>query len=252
MVTQQSPVRPPGRRSKLGPRHRAALRLERLERFERLDAPPGPALRLPLPVDAGTLRQAAFLIICMLSISLFVKSFVAQLYSVPSASMEPTLLVGDKIVVSRPFTQWHSAHRGDIVVFRDPGGWLPPAPAMDSAPAVFFEFIGLIPYNSGKHLVKRVVGEAGDVIECRGSGPLYRNGRPVLEPYIAPGAQPCGSGVFKVVVPARSVWVMGDNRDDSADSRYHLNDVRRGSVPLSLIVGSVAATVWPPPHWNAE
>jgi len=188
-------------------------------------------------------------VICALSLSLFAKSFVVQFFEVPSGSMERTLMIGDAIAVTRPLTQLGQPHRGDVVVFRDPGGWLPPSSRSRSPLTTALEFVGLIPHDSDEHLVKRVVGEAGDVVECHGSGPLYVNGRPVHEPFIAPGARPCAA-TFRVVVPARSLWVMGDNRDDSADSRFHLGDPRQGSVPLSDVVGIAVARIWPPTRWG--
>lgn len=196
-----------------------------------------------------TVRQAIFLVLCTLTLSLFLKSFVVQLFTVPSGSMEPTLGVGDKIAVTRSLTQTGTPHRGDIVVFRDPGGWLSEFHPPRSLLVQVLEFIGMIPYHSGEHLVKRVVGEAGDVVECRGPGPLFVNGEAVREPFIDPGDPPC-SREFVVHVPARSVWVMGDNRDNSADSRFHLDDARRGGVPVSRVVGHVAMKVWPPMHWG--
>lgn len=206
----------------------------------------GTARRSP----GGTVaRQALFLVICALGISLFLKVFVVQFFRVPSGSMEPTLRIGDAIAVTRPLTRGSPPHRGDIVVFRDPGGWLPAAGEAHSPVAEALRFVGMIPYHSDEHLVKRVVAEAGDVVACRGSGPLYVNGTPVAEPYVAPGAHPCGA-VFTVTVPARSVWVLGDNRDDSADSRFQLRDGRRGSVPLSSVVGTVVVRIWPPTRWG--
>lgn len=196
-------------------------------------------------------RQSLFLVVCALSISLFVKVFVAQMFLVPSSSMEPTLQVGDVIAVTRPLLHSGRPHRGDIVVFRDPGGWMPAAPQPSSPLAGALRFIGMIPYHSDEHLVKRIVGEAGDVVECRGRGSLYLNGAPLTEPYVAPGARPCGD-TFSVTVPPRSVWVLGDNRDDSADSRYHLGDGRQGSVPLSCVVGTVVVRAWPPSRWGGS
>jgi signal peptidase I len=198
---------------------------------------------------AEVLRRAVFLVICVLGLSLFVRSFVVQLFEVPSESMEPALMIGDTMVVTRSLTQWGEPRRGDIVVFRDPGGWLPRAPRSDSVLAEGLSFIGMIPYHSGEHVVKRVVGEAGDVVECRGRGPVFVNGVPAREPYVARGSYPCREN-FKITVPARSVWVLGDNRDDSADSRFHLEDARHGSVPLSSVVGTVLVKVWPPTRWG--
>lgn len=198
---------------------------------------------------ALVIRQVIFLVVCALSMSLFVKVFVVQFFVVPSGSMEPTLMIGDTIAVTRPLLRHSPPQRGDIVVFRDPGGWLPPSERTDSPLAGVLRFIGMIPYDTDAHLVKRVVGEAGDVVQCRGSGPLYVNGTPVREPYIAPGSSPCGT-TFTVTVPARSIWVLGDNRDDSEDSRFHLQDGRRGSVPLSSVVGTVSVRIWPPARWG--
>jgi signal peptidase I len=200
-------------------------------------------------VRSPTVREATFLVLCTLTLSLFLKSFVMQLFTVPSGSMEPTLDVGDKIAVTRTLTRTGTPHRGDIIVFRDPGGWLSDLRPPRSLLVRALEFIGMIPYHSGEHLVKRVVGEAGDVVECRGPGPLFVNGTAVREPFIAHGARPCARE-FVVHVPARSVWVMGDNRDNSADSRFHLRDARRGSVPLTRVVGRVVLKVWPPMHWG--
>jgi signal peptidase I len=208
-----------------------------------------PQARLGDESRTQPLMQAIFLVICTLSLSLFLKSFVVQIFTVPSASMVPTLEIGDKIAVARILTQPGMPQRGDVIVFRDPGKWLPQHPKNRSLLLRAFEFVGMIPYHSDEHLVKRVVGEAGDVVECRGSGPLYVNGVAAVEPFVAPGVQPCGRE-FKVAVPSRSVWVMGDNRDNSADSRFHMQDVRHGSVPLSLVVGEVVFTVWPPNHWG--
>jgi signal peptidase I len=206
--------------------------------------------RLRRSLEAMALRQAAFLVICALSLSLFGKSLVVQFYTVPSASMEPTLMVGDMIAVTRPLTSLDPPHRGDIVVFRDPGSWLPPTRESDSPLTRALRFIGMTPYHPGQYLVKRVVGEAGDVLECRGNSPLYLNGRAVTEPYIARGSRPCAA-YFTVTVPARALWVLGDNRDDSADSRFHLADGSQGSVPLSLVVGKAVARVWPANRWGA-
>ena len=209
----------------------------------------GPAHRSSRFPAGRLLRASVFLVICVLGLSLFVRSFVVQVFEVPSKSMEPTLTIGDTMAVTRPLTQWGEPHRGDTVVFRDPGGWLPGGSRPESPLAQGLEFIGMIPYHSGEHLVKRVIGEAGDVVECRGRGPVYVNGVPAREPYLARGTYPCRE-TFTVTVPAHALWVLGDNRDDSADSRFHLADGRLGSVPLSCVVGTVVVKVWPPSRWG--
>lgn len=198
-----------------------------------------------------TVRETAFVTMCTLVVSLTVKALLVQLFVVPSESMTPTLAVGDKLAVLRPVADWRSVRRGDVVVFRDPGGWLPRAPAQErSRVAKALEFVGMIPYHSGEHLVKRVVAEAGDTVECRGKGPVYLNGWPLDEPYLPETTTPCRT-TFTVVVPARSIWVMGDNRDNSADSRYHMTGDLRGAVPVDSIAGRVVTVAWPPTRWGA-
>lgn len=159
--------------------------------------------------------------------------------------MENTLKVGDVLVVGRLSPRFTTLDRGDIVVFRDPGGWLDPESRHEGKLAAtansVMSFVGLVPRNSGHHLVKRVIGLAGDTVACDGQGGLTVNERPVVEPYIFPGNPAC-SFPFQVTVPADSVWVMGDHRSRSADSRYHLG-ANDGGVPVDSVIGRVAA-VW--------
>ncbi len=130
-----------------------------------------------------------------------------------------------------------SVHRGDIVVFKDPGGWLPaPAPptglGAGKPSRSVLTFIGLLPQDSGEHLIKRVIGVGGDHVECCDEpGRLVVNGVAIDEPYIAPGSVPSEID-FSVTVPDGYVWVMGDNRQDSEDSRYHQGNPGGGAVPL--------------------
>ena len=157
--------------------------------------------------------------------------------------MENTLKTGDVLVVSRLRPRLTAPSHGDVVVFRDPGGWLDPESQGDghptSAAKSLMMFIGLIPKNSGEHLVKRVIGLAGDVVACDAEGVLTVNKVRLVEPYIFPGDPPC-SLPFQVTVPADSIWVMGDHRSDSADSRFHM-DTNDGAVPVEYVVGRVVA-----------
>ncbi|WP_322767502.1 signal peptidase I [Frankia sp. Cr1] len=190
-----------------------------------------------------TLVEASLIVVCVLIFQLTLRTFAVQLYSVPSVSMENTLKVGDVLVVSKLSPRFTALNRGDIVVFRDPGGWLSPESrrkkTLASAANSVLVFVGLVPKDSGEHLVKRVIGFAGDVVACDAEGALTVNKILVDEPYLFPGDPACSSP-FQVTVTAGSIWVMGDHRSRSADSRYHLkrND---GGVPVASVIGRVVA-----------
>lgn len=169
-----------------------------------------------------------------------VQMFLVQLFVIPSESMEDTLQVGDRIAV------WKLAGepaRGDIVVFSDPGGWLAgqPRPAPNLY-ATLMSKIHLAPDPDTGYLVKRVIGVAGDRVQCcTPEGMIVVNGEPQVEPYVKPGAR-SDQIVFDVTVPQGSVFVMGDNRGRSADSRYHMVE-NSGAVPVGNIIGKEFLTV---------
>ena len=192
------------------------------------------------------LRETAIIVVSALVLSALVRAFLVQAFFVPSSSMEDTLLVSDRIIASKLTTRVGGISRGEVVVFRDPGGWLPePPPPPDGLRGALqqgLQFVGLLPSDSGKDLVKRVIGVAGDRVECCDpSGRIVLNGRPLDEPYIIGPTDQVG---FDVTVPEGSMFVMGDNRGNSRDSRYHL-DVNEGAVPTGNAVGRVVAVVWP-------
>lgn len=195
-------------------------------------------------------RETAIILVSALVLSLVVKTFLVQAFFIPSPSMRETLVENDRILVSKLTPGPFDLERGDVVVFKDPGGWLPPAikePRGPVAEAVNegLTFIGLLPQDAGEHLVKRVVGLPGDRVACAGPGePVTVNGVPLEEPYLAPGSQP-SEVKFEVTVPANSLWVMGDNRQQSADSRRHMGEPGGGSVPVANVVGVAFVTVWP-------
>jgi signal peptidase I len=185
-------------------------------------------------------------------LALLVKTFFLQAFYIPSASMEPTLRTNDKILVEK-VSYWNGdIHRGDIVVFDDPGGWLSDT---DEAHADNFlqrglEIVGL--YPTGGHLVKRVIGLGGDHVECRNPNARLRvNGVPLAEDYLPDSVRPCaaaagmGDRSFSIDVPEDHLWVMGDNRANSADSTAHLSAPGGGAVPADDVVGKVWAIVWP-------
>ncbi|QKE86026.1 signal peptidase I [Arthrobacter sp. NEB 688] len=185
-------------------------------------------------------------------LSFVVKTWLLQAFFIPSGSMEDTLLVGDRVVVSKLTPGPFDLKRGDVVVFEDPGGWLgevPPTPRTGVSGTIHdaLVFVGLLPSESEDHLIKRVIGLPGDrVVCCTDQRQLSINGKAVDEPYLKAG-DVASSITFDITVPAGHVWVMGDHRSDSEDSRYHdeSGDGSDGSVPISRITGRAVGVVWP-------
>ena len=199
------------------------------------------------------LREFPVLVIVALAVSLIIKTFLVQFFFIPSGSMENTLQINDRVAVNKvPFIAG-SIHRGDVVVFRDPANWLP-EPFAGTENKVLakikegFVAVGVLPNPAKQYLVKRVIGVAGDhIVCCSKTGALEINGKSSVEPYIFAGNKPSEMD-FNVTVPEGKVWVMGDHRGASADSRYHQDDVNNGFVPVSRITGRVYAIIWPLKH----
>ena len=196
------------------------------------------------------LRESVIIVVSAIVLSLVIKTFLAQAFFIPSGSMEQTLEVGDRVMVTKLAPGPFDVHRGDIVVFKDPGGWLPaPKPRTGSEASLLLQsaltYIGLLPQDSGEHLIKRVIGVGGDHVECcDDQGRLMINGVAINEPYITPGSVP-SEITFSVTVPQGYLWVMGDNRQDSEDSRYHQGNPGGGAVPMKDVVGVAFVTLWP-------
>jgi len=196
------------------------------------------------------LKEFPFLIVVALVVSLFIKTFLVQFFFIPSGSMENTLQIDDRVAVNRlPFIS-NNIKRGDVVVFRDPDNWLPAAD-VETAPLVIAKAkaalvaVGILPNPAKQYLVKRVVGVAGDhIICCTSTGKITVNGKEMVEPYIFKGNVPSDMN-FDVTVPKGKLWVMGDHRGASADSRYHQEDINKGFVPLNRVTGRVLAVIWP-------
>lgn len=185
-----------------------------------------------------------------LVVSVLIKTFFFQAFFIPSSSMTHTLEVGDRIIVNKLADSVDDINRGDVVVFVDPGGWLAEQDDEERSALVdglytIGETIGLLPRDSGQHLVKRVIGVGGDEVACCSEGgQLLVNGEPIEEPYIREGTVPSAME-FRVIVPAGHLWVMGDNRSNSEDSRAHMGAPGGGFVPIERVEGRVSVIVYP-------
>ena len=191
-------------------------------------------------------RELITIVGTALILSILVRTFLIQAFYVPSASMEDTLQENDRIIVSKISTKLTGIDRGNVIVFHDPGGWLGegfPNP-YDTPVGRVLQAIGIVPANSGNDLVKRVIGVANDKIECcDAQGRITVNGVGIDESYTKDGVT-SDQVTFSVLVPEGNVFVMGDNRGNSEDSRFHL-DKSNGMIPVEEIIGRVAMRIWP-------
>ena len=193
-------------------------------------------------------RELPILVALAIIVSLFIKSFLVQFFFIPSGSMENTLQINDRVAVNRiPFLH-DNIERGDVIVFRDPAGWLAD-PDESSGNRVIgaikdgLVLVGIVPNPAKQYLVKRVIGVAGDQVIAKDKV-LTINGEKTQEPYIFAGNTPSDTD-FNVTVPAGKVWVMGDHRGASGDSRVHQDDINNGMVPVDKITGQAFAIIWP-------
>ena len=201
------------------------------------------------------IKELLAVVIGAIIVASLLRGFVGQMFIIPSISMQNTLQVSDRVVVEK----LSSIKRGQVVVFADPGGWLTGVHADERGKVgKALEFVGILPDTGTEHLIKRVVGMPGDrVVCCDTKGRITVNDVPLDETsylYTDPDkVQADPSKIrFDVVVPADRVFVLGDNRAASRDSRCHLNDTREGQqkgenafVPLDLVVGRAIAVAWP-------
>lgn len=197
----------------------------------------------------GALRELPILLVSALILSMVVKTFFVQFFYIPSGSMENTLLVNDRVGVNKFGAIFSEIKRGEVVVFRDPADWLS-TPINDEVGLrrIFKDalvFVGVLPDPSKQYLIKRVIGVGGDrVVCCNAENKIEVNGVPITEPYIYPGDK-ASDNEFDVTVPKNFIWVMGDHRGASADSRYHTDDPNKGMVPLDKVTGRALFVIWP-------
>ena len=197
--------------------------------------------------------ELPILLVFALVLALLIKSFVIQAFYIPSSSMENTLEIGDKVLVNKLVYDFRSIHRGDIVVFNGDGSWDPvpaqPAPLLSRLWASVSGLFGTAP---GVHdYIKRVIGVPGDHVACcNGLGQVTVNGVPLSEKaYLYPGDSPSEQR-FSITVPAGRLWVMGDHRSVSWDSRGHMSDPGDGTIPENHVVGRAFVIVAPISRWR--
>lgn len=207
----------------------------------------------------GFLRDLVVIVVVAVLASFLIKSFLVRSFYIPSASMENTLQVNDRILVNELVPNLVPLHRGDVIVFKDPDGWLtgdvvpPPQSFFDSTIDWFASLVGASAQDANDHLVKRVIGLPGDQVTCCDARDrLEINGVPVREPFkTGPNV---GSDrpddIFTVVVPKGDLWVEGDNRQNSSDSRFHRAGGTHGFVPIKDVVGRAFVISWPIGRWT--
>lgn len=203
-------------------------------------------------------RDLVLILFVAILVSFLVKTFLIRSFYIPSESMQATLLKNDRIIVNELVPNVVPIERGDVVVFKDPGGWLMEMPKPDVPPIAaavdwLMSLVGLSAPDSNDHLVKRVIGLPGDRIKCCNAlGQMSINDVPLKEPYIVvpPGETRASRDDFDVVVPEKSLWVMGDNRYNSKDSRYNTDTPLKGFVPIDRVVGRAFVISWPLDRWT--
>lgn len=195
--------------------------------------------------------ELPLVIIVAVLLAFVVKSLVVQVFFIPSGSMEDTLQVGDRVAVNRFIYQFGEPERGDVVVFDGVDSFVP-ASAQAPSEGLVVDFakelgrtVGVVP-PPDTVFVKRVIGVGGDRVKCcNADGRISVNNEPIDESsYLFPGDAPSNTP-FEVVVPAGKLWVMGDHRSDSADSRSHQGDPGGGHVPVDRVLGKAFAVIWP-------
>jgi signal peptidase I len=196
--------------------------------------------------------ELILLVALTLGVAGLIRTFLVQPFFIPSESMENTLRVGDRVLVDKLSYRFHEIHRGDVVVFNGLDSFTPEVQVDESSNPVVRGLrsvgaaVGVAPPGE-KDFIKRVIGVPGDrVVCCDPQGRVTVNGTALDEAdYVFPGNVP-SEATFDVTVPAGRLWVMGDHRAASADSRAHTGDPGGGTVPEDKVIGRAFSVVWPP------
>ncbi len=217
-----------------------------------------PTRRSPMRSILFFLRDVLVIFGIAILVSFLVKTFLVRSFFIPSASMEQTLMIDDRVIVNELVPKAVAVDHGDIVVFKDPGGWLPARPPVEvtgiqAGTEWVLSLFGLASPDSNDHLIKRVIGLPGDTVQCcSAEGKIMVNGVAITEPYITiPAGETRASAIdFNVTVPEGSLFVMGDNRYNSKDSRYNTDKPGGGFVGMDNVVGRAFVLSWPMSHWG--
>lgn len=183
-------------------------------------------------------RELPVLVLVALAVALLLKTFLVQAFSIPSGSMEPTLMPGDRVLVDKLADGFGDVGRGDVIVFRNPAFVTPGRSPIAAFGRWLGESFGIAQAND-EYLIKRVIGLPGDRVEIRNRR-VYVNGRPLREPYLTTAARRSMTDYGPVRVPPDRLFVLGDNRGHSGDSRVI------GFIPQAQVVGRAFLVVWPP------
>jgi signal peptidase I len=220
--------------------------------------PPAPAGRQKQKKQSppGSIwKELPILVLIAFGLAILLKTFLVQAFSIPSGSMENTLQIGDRVMVNKVVYHVRDIKRGDIVVFNGVDSFTPevsipePTGVVSKSLTWVASLVGFAP-PSEKDFIKRVIGIPGDhVVCCDAKGRITVNGVPLDEPYLYPGNVP-SSTVFDITVPAGRLWVMGDHRDASSDSRAHIGQPGGGTIPADKVIGRAFVVIWPASHWQ--
>jgi len=215
----------------------------------------------PKQQHGSFLRELPVLLVVAVVLALLINTFLVKAFFIPSGSMERTLhgcpgCSGDRVLVNKVVYRFHDPRPGDIVVFKGPESWAPETafqqptnPVAKALRAVASTFGVATPGE--KDFVKRVIAVGGQTVQCCDEeGRVTVDGRALDEPYVYStdpkfDEQPFGP----VTVPAGQLWVMGDHRDESADSRAHVNDADKGTIPVDNVIGKAFVIIWPVDRW---
>ncbi|MEU7893876.1 signal peptidase I [Nonomuraea sp. NPDC049152] len=201
-------------------------------------------------------KELPILIVVALGLALLIKTFIVQPFYIPSESMENTLLINDRVLVNKLVYHTRDIERGDVIVFNGEDSWDPevvteaPSNPVTGALRWVGELFGLVPGE--KDYIKRVIGVPGDKVECCDSkGRITVNGVPLDEKsYLYPGDVPSDKQ-FKITVPEGRLWVMGDHRSVSYDSRGHIGDPGGGTIAVDNVLGRAFVIMWPVSRWSS-